>query len=103
MSSFSGIRSFQTVEYTLMNPGLEDRQFSVEGPVVGTYADQSIPAAVVDHCGHRYHYVGLAPRLRDGRFDVRSLRLGEWIVEPGLVYMSDAVVGLRSSTSTRRR
>jgi hypothetical protein len=30
-----------------------------------------------------------APRLSDGRFDVKSLSTGEWIVEPGLIYLSE--------------
>jgi hypothetical protein len=96
-------RRFPTKYYTITNPGFEDREFSVDGPVVGSFADQPIRDAVVDHAGQRYHYVGLAPRLRDGRFDVRSLRRGEWIVDPGLVYMSDAAVDLQSSSSTGSR
>jgi hypothetical protein len=56
---------------------------------VGYLADCPIPGAVRDQTGHRYSYDGLAPRDSGGRFDVESLRPGEWIVEPGLVYVSD--------------
>jgi hypothetical protein len=60
-----------------------------DGPMVGYYAGHPIAAAVVDYSGRRYTYAGVAPRLRSGRYDVESLRPGEWIVEPGLVYYSD--------------
>ena len=66
---------------------------AVEGPAVGYLAGRPIPGTVVAPSGYRYHYVGLAPRCRDGRFDVGSLHPGEWIVEPGLVYLSDDAVG----------
>jgi hypothetical protein len=59
------------------------------GPLVGYYAGQPIAAAVVDYFGRRFIYAGIAPRLRNGCFDVGSLRAGEWIVEPGLVYYRD--------------
>lgn len=60
-----------------------------DGPLVGYYAGHPIPAAVVDYSGRRYVYAGLAPRHRDGSYDVESLRQGEWLVEPGLVYYCD--------------
>lgn len=60
-----------------------------DGPVVGYYADHAIAAAVVDYFGCRFTYVGVAPRLRSGRYDTDSLLPGEWIVEPGLVYYSN--------------
>ena len=60
-----------------------------DGPVIGYYAGHAIPAAVVDHFGHSFTYVGVAPRLRSGRYDVESLQPGEWIVEPGLIYYRD--------------
>jgi hypothetical protein len=60
-----------------------------DGEIVGIYAGRPIHAAVVDYYGRRYTYLGVAPRLRSGRYDVESLALGEWIVEPGLVYYSD--------------
>lgn len=60
-----------------------------DGPVVGYYAGRAIAAAVLDYFGRRFAYVGVAPRLRSGRYDVDSLRPGEWIVEPGLIYYRD--------------
>jgi hypothetical protein len=60
-----------------------------DGPVVGYYDGRVITAAVVDYFGRRFTYAGIAPRLRSGRYDVESLRPGEWIVEPGLIYYRD--------------
>ncbi|ANN58759.1 hypothetical protein A9174_19750 [Mesorhizobium loti NZP2037] len=60
-----------------------------ESQVVGYLADLPIFSPVMDSFGDRYDYVGLAPRLGDGRFDVESLSPGEWIVEPGLIYTSE--------------
>jgi hypothetical protein len=60
-----------------------------DGPVVGYYAGCPIPAAVVDYYGCRYTYAGVAPRRCNGAYDVQSLRLGEWIVEPGLIYRNE--------------
>ena len=59
------------------------------GPVVGYYAGHPIAATVVDHFGRRFSYVGVASRLSSGRYGVESLRPGEWIVEPGLIYRAD--------------
>jgi hypothetical protein len=60
-----------------------------DGPVIGQYADRPIAAAVVDYFGCRFTYAGVAPRLRNGRYDVEALQPGEWIVEPGLIYYRD--------------
>ena len=71
---------------------LDDRQLDgrqAEGAVVGYLAGRPIADTVVDPSGHRYRYAGLAPRLSNGRFDVESLHPGEWIVEPGLIYVAD--------------
>jgi hypothetical protein len=57
-----------------------------DGPVIGFYKEQPIAAAVVDYFGRRFVYDGIAPRRRDGQYDIRLLRPGEWIVEPGLIY-----------------
>ncbi len=59
------------------------------GAVIGRLADHPIVDTVVDASGLRYHFVGVAPRDRSGRFDVEALRTGEWIVQPGLVYAAD--------------
>ena len=60
-----------------------------QGTVIGRLADHPIADTVVDASGLRYHFVGVAPRDRSGRFDVEALRTGEWIVQPGLVYAAD--------------
>jgi hypothetical protein len=54
--------------------------------VVGRLGDLAIPSHVVDEDGSRYQFDGVAARRPSGRFDVRTLRPGEWIVRPGLVY-----------------
>jgi hypothetical protein len=60
-----------------------------DGPVVGYLDGRPIPAAVVDCWGRHYCYAGVAPRRPSGQYDVESLRAGEWIMEPGLVYRHD--------------
>jgi hypothetical protein len=57
-----------------------------DGPTIGFYGEHPIAAAIVDYFGRRFIYDGIAPRRRDGNHDVKLLRPGEWIVEPGLVY-----------------
>ena len=61
-----------------------------EGAVIGYLAGRPIREAVSDRDGLRYRFVGVAPRLPGGGFDVLALRSGEWIVLPGLVYAADA-------------
>ncbi|MGV1759651.1 hypothetical protein ACQZ6F_25270 [Rhizobium sp. A22-96] len=39
-----------------------------------------------DAYGRRYYFVGVAQRDRAGRIDVLSLKEGEWIVSPNLIY-----------------
>lgn len=60
-----------------------------EGATIGHLAGKPIPETVVDASGHCYRFAGVAPRAADGRFDVESLRTGEWIVQPGLVYLME--------------
>ncbi|UVK38807.1 hypothetical protein LHFGNBLO_000095 [Mesorhizobium sp. AR10] len=60
-----------------------------EGATIGHLAGAPIAETVVDASGHRYRFAGVAPRAADGRFDVESLRTGEWIVRPGLVYLME--------------
>ncbi len=57
-----------------------------EGPAVGCFAGQAISERMTDYLGQHYRFAGIAPRLRDGRYDVDALRPGEWLVEPGLIY-----------------
>lgn len=90
------MRSFPIEYYVLKNvaPG--------GSGVVGYFAGLPILAEVIGPSGRRYCYAGLAPRLRDGRFDVASLRPGEWFLEPGLVYASDDADECRSPKSVQR-
>jgi hypothetical protein len=62
------------------------RDFSPDGPVVGYIDGHPIRASIVDAEGRRYSYAGIAPRRRDGSYDVTALRKGEWVVPHGLVY-----------------
>ena len=67
-------------EYFILN------DVQTEGATIGRLADNPIVEMVIDASGHRYRYVGVAPRVADGGFDVEALRTGDWIVRPGLVY-----------------
>lgn len=60
-----------------------------EGEVIGHLAGAPIRETVLDTCGTRYHYVGIAQRDCNGRFNVKLLSPGEWIVQPGLVYAAE--------------
>jgi len=57
-----------------------------DGSVLGRLGELAIPSQVVDEDGQRYVFEGIAARRPSGRFDMRTLRPGEWIVRPGLVY-----------------
>ncbi|MBB3444892.1 hypothetical protein LVY75_32040 [Sinorhizobium sp. B11] len=57
-----------------------------DGPVVGHLRGKPISALVIDRNGSRYRFVGVAARDGRGRLDVLSLKQGEWIVAPDLVY-----------------
>lgn len=72
-------RSFPTEYFILAN-------IQSEGGIIGHFDGKPIAETLVDRNGSRYHFSGVAPRCIDGRFDVESLRAGEWIVEPGLIY-----------------
>jgi hypothetical protein len=81
-----------------------------DGPVIGTLGGHPIAAAITDCFGRHYTYVGVASRLRDGRYDVASLSPGEWFADPGLVYRQDPTpsilrkfVGGSSADQDRRR
>jgi len=60
-----------------------------DGPIIGYYAGQPIPSAVVDYFGRRYLYVGAVPRRANGQYDAEALGPGEFLMEPGLVYRCD--------------
>ena len=60
-----------------------------DGRLLGYYAGQPIFAAVYDRDGHRYAYVGVAPRFGNGRINASALSDSQWLIEPGLVYEWD--------------
>ena len=60
-----------------------------DGRLLGYYAGQPIFEAVFDRDGHRYAYVGVAPRFGNGRIDTTMLSDSQWLVAPGLVYEWD--------------
>jgi hypothetical protein len=71
-----------------------------DGRLLGYYAGQPIFAAVYDRDGHRYAYVGVAPRSCNGRINADGLSDSQWLVAPGLVYEWDRN---RASGRDRRR
>ena len=60
-----------------------------DGAIVGSLAGRPIRDIAVDASGHRYRFAGLVRRDGNGRLDVESLRAGEWIILPDLVYHTD--------------
>lgn len=58
-----------------------------DGKILGYFNGEPIVEAVMDRTGMRYYFAGIAPPCRDGSPDVQSLRFGEWIVKPGLIYL----------------
>jgi hypothetical protein len=57
-----------------------------EGPPLGTFDGFAIWPIAIDHQGQRYGFIGLAPRLASGAYNINALAPGEWIIEPGLLY-----------------
>jgi hypothetical protein len=57
-----------------------------DGVVVARYRDHAVCDVMIDEYGQRYVFAGLAPRRRDGTYDVKGLKVGEVILEPGLIY-----------------
>lgn len=57
-----------------------------DGAVIGSINGCDIAEFVLDEFGRRYEYAGLASRLWNGKFDADVLGVGEFILEPGLVY-----------------
>lgn len=59
-----------------------------DGATIGYLAGKPIREVAIDADGAEYHFAGVATRDASGRFDVCALRQGEWIVQPGLVYVA---------------
>ena len=60
-----------------------------EGSLVGTFAGREIPERMTDCYGRHFRFAGVAPRLRNGGYDLDALRPGECLVEPGLIYVHE--------------
>lgn len=73
------MRSFPTEYLILVHT-------SANGPVIGYFGEQPVAERILDRWGKRYVYSGLAPKLANGAFNLKLVRSGEWIVEPGLLY-----------------
>jgi hypothetical protein len=56
------------------------------GPVIGKFSGADIVSEIRDEFGRTYVYAGVALRKWNGRFDTACLAVGEFILEPGLVY-----------------
>jgi hypothetical protein len=85
------LKSFVDSVSARERPPMDDEFFILshvrpEGGVVGHLGELPIPEEVIDEDGQHYVFEGVAVRRPSGRFDVRTLRPGEWIVRPGLVY-----------------
>lgn len=81
-SRLTVMRSFPT-EFLIL-PRTSD-----EGPPIGFIGGRPIAEHIVDQWGRRYVYCGLVPRLASGAFNLKLMKAGEWIVEPGLLYRRD--------------
>ena len=79
-NSFGLAKRSLPVEYFILANVVSD------APIIGHLAGQPIRETVTDASGALYRYVGVARRDASRRFDVETLREGEWIVQPGLVY-----------------
>ena len=91
MWSVPALKSFVQSVSARQRHRLDDEFFILlnvrpEGRVVGHLGELAIPSRVIDEDGQHYVFEGVAARRPSGRFDVRTLRPGEWIVRPGLVY-----------------
>jgi hypothetical protein len=56
------------------------------GAIVAVYRDHDVWDVVIDEQNNRYVFVGLAPRKASGAYDVKPLKAGEVILDPGLLY-----------------
>jgi hypothetical protein len=73
-------RRADTLEFSILH------NTKAEGPTIGQLDGREISEFVIDEFGRLFAYSGVAPRLSDGRFDDAALKVGEFIVLPGLIY-----------------
>ena len=57
--------------------------------VIGELNGKPIHECIIDDRGKTLRFAGIAPRSRNGTYNVACLRDGEWIVQPGLIYATD--------------
>ncbi len=60
------------------------------GEIVALYRGEQVYQTVIDEFDRHYRYTGLAPRLPSGEFDFKALGRGEFILLPGLLYVSES-------------
>ncbi|MFT3730419.1 MAG: hypothetical protein QM780_03195 [Hyphomicrobium sp.] len=84
-------RRAQFIEYSILHNAKH------EGPIIGRLDDYEFSEFVQDEFGRLFAYSGVAPRLPNGQFDDAALRDGEFIVQPGLIYI------YRGKAEKRRR
>lgn len=63
------------------------------GEIVALYRGEQVYQTVIDEFGRHYRYGGLAPRLPNDELDFKALGRGEFILMPGLLYVSEAGPG----------
>ncbi len=73
---------------------------SGSGELIGSLGDYPIYEQVIDRFGRVYSYLGLAPRRRDGSFDVEAMEPGEFVLPPGLLYLCEQSREKSESTSS---
>ncbi len=60
------------------------------GEIVAFYRGEQVYQTVIDEFDRHYRYSGLAPRLANGELDFKALGRGEFILLPGLLYVSQS-------------
>ena len=60
------------------------------GEIVALYRGAQVYQTVIDEFDRHYRYSGLAPRLANVEFDFKALGRGEFILRPGLLYVSES-------------
>lgn len=65
------------------------------GAAIGYLAGAPIAETVIDLFGRHFAFTGVARRKCDGSYDLDSLRPGEFIAEPGLIYQMECIKQIR--------
>lgn len=56
------------------------------GQLLGHFAGHPIYSVVIDQAEQHYNFLGVASCYPDGKYDLRRLKPGEFILDPGLIY-----------------